>query len=152
MEAFATSLLTIATATWVGAILFQSAIVAPAVFVDLDTNSARRFLRTLFPRFYRLGVGCGLLMSIGILILVGFVGRSSSLLAVAAATAVMLILELISLWLVPRINAARDAGENAAGRFERLHRVSVILTVIILLLGIVVLSVIGVNAAPALAS
>jgi hypothetical protein len=152
MEAFATTLLTIATATWVGAILFQSAIVAPAVFVDLDTNSARRFLRTLFPRFYRLGVGCGLLMGIGILILVGFVGRSSSLLAVAAATAVMLILELVSLWLVPRINAARDAGENAAGRFERLHRVSVILTVIILLLGIVVLSVIGVNAAPALAS
>lgn len=152
MEALATILLTISAATWVGAILFQSVIVAPAVFVDLDMGSARRFLRTLFPRFYRLGVGCGLLMAAGILMLVGFAGRSSSLLAVAAATALMLVLELISLWLVPRINAARDAGEAAAGRFERLHRLSVILTVIILLLGIAVLSFVGVKAAPGLAS
>jgi uncharacterized membrane protein len=152
MAVFATTILTIAAGTWVGAIIFQSAIVAPAVFVDLDANSARRFLRRLFPRFYWLGVGCGLLMGIAILLLAGLVGPSSSLLAIAAITALMLILELVSLWLVPRINAARDAGEAAAGRFGRLHRVSVILTVIILLLGIAVLSLIGVNAAPRLTS
>lgn len=75
---------------------------------------------------------------------------ATSLLTVAAAT-IMLRLELVSLWLVPRINAARDAGETARGRFELLHRLSVILTVIILLLGLATLSLIGVSAASGLA-
>lgn len=147
MEAFGTTLLTIAAGTWVGAIIFQSAIVAPAVFVDLDSDSARRFLRTLFPRFYRLGIVCGVLMSIGIAVLIRLDGMPAPVKTVAAAAVLMLILELVSLWLLPRINAARDAGIDAAGRFHRLHRLSVILTVAILVLGLIVLGVIGFGAA-----
>lgn len=151
MEAFATALLTVSAASWVGAIVFQSAIVAPAVFVDLDADSARRFLRTLFPRFFKLGIVCGVLMGTAVLLLAANGGWSSPLRMIAAATGTMLVLELISLWLVPRINAARDAGAVAEDRFARLHRASVLMTVVILLLGLITLGVIGVHAATGLA-
>ena len=62
METFAAAVLTISAGVWIGAIVFQSAVVAPAVFVDLDEAAARSFLRTLFPRFFRLGLVCGALM------------------------------------------------------------------------------------------
>jgi hypothetical protein len=41
--------------------------------------------------------------------------------------------------LTPRINQARDAGDAQKGRFDRLHRQSVILNGIVLLLGLIVL-------------
>lgn len=36
METFAAVVLTISAGVWIGAIVFQSVVVAPAVFVDLD--------------------------------------------------------------------------------------------------------------------
>jgi hypothetical protein len=59
----------------------------------------------------------------------------------------MIILEAISLAMVPHINAARDAGEAGQATFERLHRTSVLLTVAILLLGISVLAIVAARAA-----
>lgn len=143
MEALATAVVTIAMATWVGAIIFQSVVVAPAVFVDLDREAARRFLRTLFPRFYRLGLVCGLITLAGIASIALMSDFSKSLAALTAAAMLMLVLEFISLWMVPRINAARDAGELGVARFEYLHRISVALTIVILILGIIILSAIG---------
>jgi hypothetical protein len=150
MEAIASALLTISAASWVGAIIFQSAIVAPVVFADLKVDAARRFLRTLFPRFFRLGIVCGVLMNIAILALVFTAGGSGKLLAIATASAIMLALQIISLRLVPHINAARDAGEAGAARFSRLHRLSVVLTVSVLLLGLLVVGFVGAVAAAAL--
>ena len=150
MEAFAAALMTIATASWVGAIIFQSAVVAPTVFVDLDTDSARRFLRTLFPRFYRLGIACGTLLGVGVILLVVSEGWSGKLLTIAIAAATMLLLDIVSLRLVPRLNAARDAGQAGTDRFSRLHRQTVLLTVVILALGLLVLALIGTNATNAL--
>jgi hypothetical protein len=57
----------------------------------------------------------------------------------------MLILEAASLWMVPAINAARDAGAAGKARFDRLHRVSVLFTVVILILGIGVVALISVG-------
>jgi len=141
MEALSSALITLATATWVGAILFQSAVVAPAVFAELDGDSARRFLRALFPRFYRLGLVCGALMAAGIVTLVGSTGWSRPLVLLALATSAMILLQALSLWMVPHISAARDA--EAAARFGRLHRLTVLLTVVVLLFGLCILGVIG---------
>ena len=58
MHCFLDFLLLAAGGAWVGAILFQSAIVAPSVFGVLDDAAARGFLRTLFPRFFRFGMIC----------------------------------------------------------------------------------------------
>jgi hypothetical protein len=126
-----TTLLTVAAGIWIGAIVFQSAIVAPTVFLDLDESAARIFLRRLFPRFFMLAG----------LALVGFDARNG--LPIAALTVVMLVLEAASLWMVPAINAARDAGAAGKARFDRLHRLSVVFTVLILVLGIAVIALIS---------
>ena len=62
----------------------------------------------------------------------------------------MLLLQIVSLKMVPLINAARDAGEAGASRFHKLHRLSVGLTVIVLLLGIIALGIVGTSAVTAL--
>lgn len=137
------TLFILAAGVWTGAIVFQSAIVAPAVFNNLDEVQARHFLRTLFPRFFRLGLGCGVVMATALAI-TSVSGRGSDLLTtLAVITAVMLIFQAISLSLVPLINAAKDAGESGATRFKRLHRLSVALTVLVLLLGIVSVAAVG---------
>lgn len=147
MEALATALITIATGTWVGAIIFQSSVVAPAVFGDLDSEAARRFLRTLFPRLFRLGLICGGVTLACIAFIAMLSGWSDALYTLGAAASLMLVLESVSLWMVPRINTARDQGEAGIARFNRLHRISVALTVVILVVGIIVLSMIGANSA-----
>jgi hypothetical protein len=145
IEIAGSTLLTVAAGVWIGAIVFQSAIVAPTVFVDLDESAARGFLRRLFPRFFKLGLVCGGLMLAG-LALAGFdmpQGR-----AIAALTVVMLVLEAASLWMVSAINAARDAGAAGKARFDRLHRLSVLFTVLILVLGIAVIGLVSAGRPP----
>ena len=142
MKITGTLLLIAAAGSWIGAIVFQTAVVAPTVFVDLDEAAARVFLRRLFPRFFKLGLICGVLMLVG-LALVGFDAPNG--LPIAALTAAMLILEAASLWMVPAINTARDAGAAGKARFDRLHRVSVLFTVVILILGIGVVALISVG-------
>ena len=147
METFVATLLTLSTAVWVGAIVFQSAVVAPAVFVELDEAAARSFLRTLFPRFFRLGLICGVLMLAAVLGFAAFSGWTAPVAILALITFIMIILEATSLAMVPHINSARDAGATGHAKFERLHRTSVLLTVAILLLGISVLVIVAANAA-----
>lgn len=147
MQTLAVALLTISAGIWVGAIVFQSAVVAPAVFADLDEASARSFLRTLFPRFFRLGLICGALMLAGLLGSVTVAGWTATLALLACTTIVMIVLEAISLAMVPQINAARDTGEAGQAKFARLHRASVLLTVAILLLGVSVLAIVAAGAA-----
>lgn len=133
----------VAIGTWIGAIVFHSAVVAPAVFAGLDEADARRFLRTIFPRFYALGLCCGVvaLLALGAASLAA--GWPGPFRLAVPLLAVMTVLQAVSLGLVPRINAARDAGAAGAALFSRLHRVSVLLTVIVLVLGVTVLAVIG---------
>ena len=144
------TLFTIATAVWIGAIVFQSAIVAPAVFATLNETAARAFLRTLFPRFFRFGLVCGALM-LASLVLAGTVaGWSATTAGLAAGALLMTLLGATSLALVPRINAARDAGPDGATRFKRLHRASVLSTLAVLAIGIALIAVVGLNAAEGL--
>ena len=130
-----------------GAIIFQSAVVAPTVFVDLNESAARTFLRTLFPRFFRLGLVCGFLMLAGLIWLGVLAAWPSSVVALVVVTSVMVLFEAVSLRMVPQINAARDAGQAGETLFSRLHRISVLLTVAILLLGIAVLVAVSTLAA-----
>ena len=143
MEILAIIVLTISAGVWIGAIVFHSAVVAPTVFVDLDEAAARSFLRTLFPRFFRFGLACGALMLAALVGLSRVVDWTATLVFLMAGTGVMMILETISLAMVPHINAARDAGQAGHAKFARLHRTSVLLTVVILLLGIAILAVVA---------
>ncbi len=98
-----------------GAMLFFAAVVAPLVFAHFPEAEAGAFIRRLFPRYYdvlAVAAALGSLFATGTLI--------GSLL-----TAVMVLFVFSRFWLMPRINAARDAGRDA--RFARLHRSSVVI-------------------------
>jgi len=135
VSTLALSAVTLAAALWVGAIVFQSFFVAPAVFRELDEEGARRFLRAVFARFFRLGLVCAAVMIAGaaVALTTGAVPGAGWLLAGAIGIAVA---DAVCLRLVPSINAARDAGPPAAARFRRLHGLSVALTLVMLALGI----------------
>jgi len=127
---------------WIGAILFFSFAVAPIIFQVLDAESAAKFVRTLFPRYYTW---------IAI----------SSVLALASYTARPLVVPelrnymnlvfqgllifniLLAFYcgnsLTPSINRARDAGEAEKSKFDALHKRSVRLNVISLLIGLICL-------------
>ncbi|WP_405226346.1 DUF4149 domain-containing protein [Lentisalinibacter sediminis] len=134
MTETAVSLANLAVAVLVGAIVFHSAVVAPTVFRQLDEVSARRFLRTIFPRFYWLGLCCGVIATVALSV-AAFGTGSVFIQACLAAAILIIILEVASLRLTPLINAARDAGEAQHARFARLHRLSVLLTLVALVLG-----------------
>ncbi|MEM9388201.1 MAG: DUF4149 domain-containing protein [Pseudomonadota bacterium] len=105
-----------------GAMVFFPAVVAPRVFRALDGESAGNFLRALFPGYYLFMIVSA---AIAAVCFHARVAVAFGLLTVALST--LLVRQL----LVPLINAARDAqlaGDTQAGaRFQRGHRVSVVI-------------------------
>jgi len=106
-----------------GVILFQTAVIAPSIFKVLSPDNAGPFLRTIFPKLF---------MFVAVLSLAGFVlslisSNTSGLIVFFGS----LLFMLICYYIVPMTNRARDAGNDNA--FKRLHTVSVVLTMIVLL-------------------
>ena len=106
-----------------GVILFQTAIIAPSIFKVLSPDNAGPFLRTIFPKLF---------MFVAVLSLAGFIlslisSNTSGLIVFFGS----LLFMLICYYIVPMTNRARDAGNDNA--FKRLHTVSVVLTMIVLL-------------------
>lgn len=140
---FAAILSLITAAVLVGAIFFQSAVVAPSVFSQLDEQQARRFLRTLFPRLFRLGVICAAVIGANAIVLIAASERYLLSMQLLLGAALILIFQTASLWLVPAINRARDAGNAGLRRFNRLHRLSVGLSLATLVVSCLILGVFG---------
>jgi hypothetical protein len=115
-----------------GAMVFFSACVAPLVFMRLPPDIAGRFIRALFPWYYGFGfIGS----SVAALLCAGTASTAAGF-AFATALGFLLARQV----LMPAINAARDAAmadPAAARRFERLHRASVAVNLVqvVLLLG-----------------
>lgn len=137
------SLAGVALAVVLGTIVFQSFIVAPTVFGQLDEVAARRFLRALFPKFFRVNGIAGAIAA-GALALGGTAAGWTAFYAwtVSGAGSIVAAM-LLSLRLVAPINAARDAGDAGASRFARLHRATVLLTILSLLAATAILLAIG---------
>ena len=87
-------------------------------------------LRALFPKFFLLLAALGL-----ITLLTSFGARNGSI-AQAVLAGVTIVLPLICWALVPATNRATDTGNTA--RFKKLHLVSVLLTVVVLLANIAI--------------
>lgn len=109
-----------------GSMTLFSFVVAPAVFRYLPDDTAGRFIRRMFPLYYAFAgvaslAACLLLAWALPATLVGF----ALVLAVTAGFGVA------RWWLMPAINAARDArldgDERATHRFRRLHGASMVL-------------------------
>ena len=122
------ALAALATALALGGMTFFSFAMAPLVFRTLDRESAAAFMRAAFPLYYRLMAALT-----GAAAVLGW-GRPETfpLIAVCAV--------LVYLWLVflPRVNRYRDAkmagDEDATRSFGRLHRISVIVNLALMLI------------------
>ena len=115
-----------ATALCLGGMVFFAACVAPLVFSRLPAEHAGRFIRALFPVYYLYVLGLSAAAAMALIPL--------SLAAAGLAGAVA----LSALWLrqvlmktINRLSDAAQAGDKDAGkRFDRMHRLSVIMNVL----------------------
>ena len=122
---------TVLISIWIGVIIFFSAIIAPTVFKTLDEKSAGIFLRAFFPKYYHFAIILGLA---ALILIAVFEIKIDGVLYLAIVS--MTILSIISRLMIPVINNARDMGEKAKKKFNRLHFVSVSLNVITLAIGL----------------
>lgn len=106
-----------------GSMLFFGLVVAPQVFRALPADTAGRFLRAFFPNYYLWGLAGALIAAVIALV--------SDWVNAALCLFVAVLFALARQGLMPRINSARDASlagdRDAASRFDRLHRVSVLI-------------------------
>ena len=123
--------ITVLISIWVGVIVFFSAIIAPTVFKTLDEKSAGVFLRAFFPKYYLFAIVIGLA---ALALIMVFNIEMSNILYIAIVS--MTILSIISRFMIPMINNARDMGEKGKQKFNRLHALSVSLNVITLVIGL----------------
>jgi hypothetical protein len=133
------SIYVLAMALLVGSVVFFSFAVAPIIFRVLGAEAGGRFVRALFPRYYLWGAVCGAIA------LPAFVAGPLCFpeyrgIAVGVQALMLLCCTLIMLYggnsLVPEINRARDEGPSSHDRFERLHRRSVGLNALVLVIGV----------------
>ena len=113
----------LAVAIWLGSVVGVSFVVTPVAHGTLPAAEARRFLRPLFPRYYRLGAVCGFI-ALGV-VLLGRAGLSQVELARRTVpVAIAMITSLIGgEWILPRMRELDRDDE----RFARLHQVSAML-------------------------
>ena len=123
--------ITVLISIWIGVIVFFSAIIAPTVFKTLDEKSAGVFLRAFFPKYYLFAIVVGL-ASLALIMIFNI--EMSNILYIAIVS--MTILSIISRFMIPIINNARDMGEKGKQKFNRLHALSVSLNVITLVIGL----------------
>jgi uncharacterized membrane protein len=139
--AVARAALLVALAIWIGAVVFFSFVIAPAAFSALPRETAGAFLATVFPRYYALGIACGIVaLTAAMLLRVSLPTRRATI--VAAVVALMLVATSLAAFVIqPRAHAlreeARAAPDSDAKRtFDRLHRQAVWLNATVLLLGL----------------
>ena len=126
-------------AIWVGSIAFFSFGVAPIIFNVLPPDHAAKFVRTLFPRYYAWGVYA---TGIALPALIMTPLANPTLRGPGIGIRAMLILASLLIFLycgnslTPAINAARDAGEPEKAKFDRLHKRSVYLNTVVLVIGL----------------
>ena len=131
---------------WLGAMSFFAFVVAPAAFSTLDREAAGRFVGAVFPKYYAVGLGVGLIALASVVVRV--LGRGVRPLDWVPMGLLVLMLALTlyaGAVVLPAAHAAREAvraagaDPTAAAGFARLHRLSSVLNVIVMLAGMVTL-------------
>lgn len=113
-----------ATALLLGAMVFFSFVALPVAHRKLEPMAAKRFIRALFPVYYRVIAGLSTVAALALM------AEGDRLLAAAMAF-VAVLAAFVDLGLRPRIYSLQDAtqwGEDDARPvFKRLHRLSVLI-------------------------
>tara|TARA_S200000501_G_scaffold233911_1_gene219402 strand:+ start:1652 stop:2050 length:399 start_codon:yes stop_codon:yes gene_type:complete len=108
-----------------GIILLQTSIIAPTVFKYLDQNQTRDLLRAIFPKFFLFIFILGLFS-----LIVGLLNDLNLDIQIIISL-ITVILSILCYLIIPATNIAKDSNDRK--RFELLHKVSVVFTVIILI-------------------
>jgi hypothetical protein len=139
--------LTLALGLWVGALVFVSFVVAPAVFGTVPSETAGTVMGAIFPRYYAFTIGVGIVALLAALPLRSS-ARGSSWTAIVAMMVVMLgATAYAGLVVSPRARAIRPALHHepvdgaVRAEFDALHRRAVQLNGLVLLLGLGAMSV-----------
>ena len=106
-----------------GVILFQTAIIAPSIFKIFSPEDAGPFLRSIFPKLFML---VAVLSSIALIL-----SFMSDVKLSKYVFSFSFIFMLICYLIIPITNKARDEGNNQ--NFSRLHTISVVLTMLVLI-------------------
>jgi len=113
----------LAIATWLGAVVSVSFLVTPIAHSSFPAVEARRFLRPIFPRYYGLGLICGL-TALATIALGRHGLKQDELFRLTVPVALALVATLVATgWVLPRLRALDGADE----RFARLHQLSAML-------------------------
>lgn len=141
----------IALASLVGSVLFLSFALAPIIFNVLSAESGGKFVRVLFPRYYQwCAISGAIALPSAMAVPLAFpelrgpwVGIQA--LVILAATLIMLYSGNV---LTPAINAARDSGPPSDALFNKLHKRSVLLNSVVLIMGLGLLIAFAARPAP----
>jgi len=143
----------LALGLWVGAIVFVSFVVAPAVFRALPSETAGLVMGQIFPLYYGFTVAVGIVALGSALLLRRKVGGTGAWKVVVAMLVVMLAATTYAGSVVtPKARALRPAlhqtpvDPEIRAQFDRLHRRAVQLNGLVLLLGVATIAVTAVNA------
>jgi hypothetical protein len=132
---------------WLGAVVFFSFVVAPCLFSSLGSELAGRSLGKIFPIYYALGTIFGLLLFFGTGLWAWIEDEWSWNVLLSFTTCALMLganlyagyeiapkIREIKLKLASEIPHEKDLFQ---GEFNRLHRLSVILNGVVLLLGLI---------------
>lgn len=114
-----------------GSMLFFSIVIAPKIFAVLPNNEAGKFVRSIFPAYYKYN-GLQYLILIALIFISGKIDNTFYL------SCFILFLFLFSnYFLVPVINNSRDKDNQKL--FKLLHLASVIINFLIIILSIILI-------------
>ena len=132
MNDFARGLFITAAGLWAGAGTFFSLVTLPTLFMNLETAEAGRTAALLFPGYYVFGLGAGALLLAAAAILARGGGRRWY--GVALAVTIALACHAYATASVrPRMSELRGIPTGIE-EFQRLHRVSVRLNTVVLII------------------
>ncbi len=110
------------TAMILGIMLFFSFVIAPVVFTTLDEDSARKFIRRIFPFYYNVNLGICVIILL-IFLIISKIGTDFYVLLV-----ITILFAISNYILMPLINKFRDEKQDK--KFKYSHFISVIINFI----------------------
>lgn len=134
---WAVSLFVSALGLWMGAATFFSAVVLPTLFMNLETSEAGSIAALLFPFYFRVGLGLGV-VSTAAAAMVGRGGGRRWHLVVALLALATAAQAWTTLVIHPEMATIRGV-DSEVPRFQSLHQLSVRLNGVVLGVGMLTL-------------
>lgn len=135
---------------WIGGITFFSFIVTPTLFKQIPKEMVTKVLEALFPKYYFMGYFCGAVALLTHLV-GGFQiagGFSWYVLKLAVLIGMVVLTYYAGLVVYPEVHRLKtevlaqegaEANPQLKADFDKMHRVSVLLNLAVLILGLVLI-------------